>query len=104
VQQGKWWLVPDSETEVNGDSRSTFDRGPSLVGSLGSSCQYKRILFVGPIKKNQHRGSYSSISAIHVHDEFSRTYLFKKTSGVFYKPDDSKNVNRIWRKTALIRI
>ncbi len=27
-----------------GDSRSTFDRGPSKVGSLGLSCRYKRFL------------------------------------------------------------
>ncbi len=32
------------ETEANGDSRSTNERSPSLVGSLGSSCQYKRFL------------------------------------------------------------
>jgi hypothetical protein len=31
-------------TEVNGDSMSTNERGPSLVGSLGSSCWYKRFL------------------------------------------------------------
>jgi hypothetical protein len=29
---------------VNGDSKSTNKRGPSLVGSLGSSCRYKRLL------------------------------------------------------------
>ncbi len=28
------------ETEVNGDSKSTNQRGPSLVGSLGPSCHY----------------------------------------------------------------
>jgi hypothetical protein len=28
---------PDFETEINGDSRSTFDSGPSLVGSFGLS-------------------------------------------------------------------
>jgi hypothetical protein len=36
------------ETEVNGDSKSTNDSGPSLVsliGSLGLSCKYKRFLF-----------------------------------------------------------
>jgi hypothetical protein len=33
------------ETEANGDSRSTYERNPSLVGSLGSLCQYKRFLF-----------------------------------------------------------
>ncbi len=32
------------ETEANGDSKSTNERGPSLVGSLGSSCRYKRFL------------------------------------------------------------
>ena len=32
------------ETEANGDSRSTNERSPSLVGSLGSSCQYKIFL------------------------------------------------------------
>ena len=30
------------QTEVNGDSKSTNERGPSLVGSLGLSCRYKR--------------------------------------------------------------
>jgi hypothetical protein len=29
------------ETEVNGDSKTTKERGPSLVGSWGLSCQYK---------------------------------------------------------------
>jgi hypothetical protein len=33
------------ETEVNGDSKSTNERGPSLVGSLGLTCRYKRFLF-----------------------------------------------------------
>ncbi len=39
------WLLLSVETEGNGDSRSTNDRGPSLVGSLGLSCSYKRLLF-----------------------------------------------------------
>ncbi len=30
------------ETEVNGDSKRTNERGPSFVGSLGLSCRYKR--------------------------------------------------------------
>ncbi len=30
------------ETEENGDSKSTNERGPSLVVSLGLSCRYKR--------------------------------------------------------------
>jgi hypothetical protein len=45
------------ETETNGDSKSTNERGPSLVGSLGSSCRYKRFLsclgvhaLVGPVQ------------------------------------------------------
>jgi hypothetical protein len=38
------WPLPTFETETNGDSRSTHGRGPFLVGSLGSSCWYKRFL------------------------------------------------------------
>jgi hypothetical protein len=30
------------EIEANGDSMSTFERGPSLVGSLGLLSRYKR--------------------------------------------------------------
>jgi hypothetical protein len=30
------------ETKVNGDSKSTNESGPSLVGSLGLPCRYKR--------------------------------------------------------------
>jgi hypothetical protein len=38
VRKGKWWLVPGFENEVNGDSRSTFDRDPgSQVGSYALS-------------------------------------------------------------------
>jgi hypothetical protein len=33
------------EVEVNGDSKSTNERGPSLVISLCLSCRYKRFLF-----------------------------------------------------------
>ncbi len=29
-------------SEVNGDSKSTTESGPSLVGSLGWLCRYKR--------------------------------------------------------------
>ncbi len=40
------WLLLTVETEVNGDSKSTKEkRGPSLVGSYGLSCWYKRFLF-----------------------------------------------------------
>ncbi len=33
------------ETEVNGYSKSTNERGPSLAGSLGLSCRNKRFLY-----------------------------------------------------------
>ncbi len=33
------------ETEVNGDSKRTNERGPSFVGSLGLPYRYKRFLF-----------------------------------------------------------
>jgi hypothetical protein len=37
-------LTVTVETEANGDSKSTYARGPSFVGSLGSSCRYKKFL------------------------------------------------------------
>jgi hypothetical protein len=39
------WPLLTVETVVNGDSKSTSGWGPSLVGSLGMSCRYKRFLF-----------------------------------------------------------
>ncbi len=39
------WSLLTFETEVNGDSKSTNERGPSLVGSLGLLCRYKRFCF-----------------------------------------------------------
>ncbi len=39
------WLLMIDETELNGDSTSTNERGPSLVGYLGLACRYKRFLF-----------------------------------------------------------
>ncbi len=38
------WPLLTVETETNGHSRSTNERGPSLVGSLNSLCRYKRLL------------------------------------------------------------
>ncbi len=38
------WPLLTVETEANRDSKSTNERGPSLFGSLGSSCRYKRFL------------------------------------------------------------
>jgi hypothetical protein len=32
------WPLLTVETEVNGDSKSTIERGPFLVGSLSLSC------------------------------------------------------------------
>ncbi len=43
------------ETEANRDLVSTYEGGPFFVGSLGSSCQYKRVcpalaVLVGPVQ------------------------------------------------------
>ncbi len=40
----EWWPLLTNETEVNGDSKSTNERDPSLIGSLASSCRYRRLL------------------------------------------------------------
>jgi hypothetical protein len=40
------WPLLSVETEVNGDSKSTNERGPSLVGLLGFSCRYKRFFIL----------------------------------------------------------
>jgi hypothetical protein len=39
------WPRLTVETEVNGDSKRTNERGPSLVGLSGLSRRYKRFLF-----------------------------------------------------------
>jgi hypothetical protein len=39
------WSLQTLEIDVNGDSKSTNERGPSLEGSLGLLCWYKRFLF-----------------------------------------------------------
>jgi hypothetical protein len=36
-ETGEWWPLLTVETEMNGDSRSKNERGPSLVGLLGFS-------------------------------------------------------------------
>ncbi len=41
----KGWPLLTVETDANGNSRSTNERGPSLVGPLGFSCRYKSFLF-----------------------------------------------------------
>jgi hypothetical protein len=40
----EWRPLLTLETEMNGDSKVTNDRGPSLEGSLGTSFRYKRLL------------------------------------------------------------
>jgi hypothetical protein len=40
------WPLLTIETEVNGDSKTTNERGPSLVGLLGLSCRYKKFFSV----------------------------------------------------------
>ncbi len=40
----EWWPRLTVEPEVNGNSKNTTERGPSLVGSLGLSCWYMRFL------------------------------------------------------------
>jgi hypothetical protein len=46
IETREWWPLPTVETEANGDSKSRKnERCPSpLVGSLGSSCRFKRLL------------------------------------------------------------
>jgi hypothetical protein len=39
------WPLLTVETDLDGDSKSKNERGPSLVGSLGLSCWHKRFLF-----------------------------------------------------------
>ncbi len=39
------WPLLTIETEVNGDSKRTNERGSFLAGSFGMSCRYKRFLF-----------------------------------------------------------
>ncbi len=36
------WPLPTVETEVNGDSKKTNERGPFVAGSLDLSCRHKR--------------------------------------------------------------
>jgi hypothetical protein len=44
-ETGRGWPLLTVETAVNGDSKSTNERGPSVVGSLRLSGRYKRFLF-----------------------------------------------------------
>jgi hypothetical protein len=44
IETREGWLLQTVETKANGDSRSTYERGPSLVGSLGFTRRHKRFL------------------------------------------------------------
>jgi hypothetical protein len=39
------WPLLTVETQVNGDSKSTIEKSPSLVGFLGLPCRFTRFLF-----------------------------------------------------------
>ncbi len=39
-----WWPLLTVQSEANGDSWSTNEKGPSLVGSLGLLCRYKKFM------------------------------------------------------------
>ncbi len=45
IETRERWPLLIVEVKVNGDSKSTNERGPSMVGSLGLSCQYKTFMF-----------------------------------------------------------
>jgi hypothetical protein len=56
------------KTEVNGDSKRTNERGPSLVGLLGSSCRYMRLLFsIGSSGKPSSQIFFSSLYTISIY-------------------------------------
>jgi hypothetical protein len=57
------WPLPTVDIiETNGDSWSTYERGPSSVGSLGSSCRYNRFrAYLGC--SNQPSKKYFSLTA-----------------------------------------
>ncbi len=54
------WPLLAVEMEVNRDSKSTNERGPSLVGSLGLSCRYKRFCTVLAVLVVQVKNNFSS--------------------------------------------
>ncbi len=59
------WPLLTVETEVNGDSKSTNAICPSMMGSSGLLCGYKRFLFrlgcslVGPVQQNMFTSPYT---------------------------------------------
>jgi hypothetical protein len=62
------WPLLTFETEVNGGSKSTNERGPSLIGSLGVSCWYQRFLFcLGCSSQPSTKYFFSSLYTISIH-------------------------------------
>ncbi len=62
------WPLLTVETEVNGDSKSTNERGPSLVSSLGSSYRYTRLLsYLGCSMVSLEQNIFSSPYAISIY-------------------------------------
>ncbi len=60
------WPLLTVEIEVNGDTGSPYEMGPSLIGSLGLSCRYKRFLSClgcpsQPISKYVHRTLFQCV-------------------------------------------
>jgi hypothetical protein len=74
------WPLLSVETEVNGDSKSTNERGPSLVGSLGFSCRYKRFLScLGSSRRPSTR--YFFFLTVHYFNAFVPRELLKWRAG-----------------------
>jgi hypothetical protein len=59
------WPHPTDETEAKGDSRSTNERDPSLIGSLGSSGQYNSFLYLPLLLVNQVQNIFSRRTLFH---------------------------------------
>jgi hypothetical protein len=54
------WPLLTVVTELNGDSKSTYERCPSLVGSLGLSCRYEIFVLLWLLWSSQCKINYSS--------------------------------------------
>ncbi len=79
---GPCWLF---ETKVNGDSKSTNELGPSLFGSLGLLCWYKRFFFcLGCSSSAQYKIFLSSPYTILIHLSPSPSKLGRQLRWVAY--------------------
>ncbi len=54
------WPLLTVETEVNGDSKSTNEKSPSLVGFLGLPCRFTRFLFCLRLLSAEYKIFFSS--------------------------------------------